>query len=463
MSNLFTSLTSATRALEAQRFGLDVAGQNIANVNTPGYARRAVDLVSSKPDSPFNVGRGAEVAGVRSLRDQLLDARLGREVTAQRREAAVAEALSVVEASLGEAGSSIDAALVGFFDAFGPLAENPASAVARQDVLLRGASLASAFGDMSSRFEMARTDADRHVRGAVAEINALAERIASLNGAIGAAATAEASLHLRDDLSVALRQLSELTDADMLVRADGGADVSIGPGQPLVVGGAAYAVAVESTAPSGLAALTLGGTPLAGTIEGGRLGGLMHVRDTLIPGYQQDLDTLAFEVAAQVNAAHEAGFDLDGAAGEPFFTFNAPLAGVSGGAAAALQVTDTLAADGRLIAAAGTPTPGDNTAARALAALREARVLDGGSATLVDGWAQLVYVVGRDVRTAEGARDSRAEIVRQVDALRDEVSGVSLDEEAMMLMKFQRAYEANAKFFTVIDQAIQTLLNAMAR
>ncbi|MGE0444991.1 MAG: flagellar basal body protein, partial [Vicinamibacterales bacterium] len=59
MSNLFTSLTSATRALEAQRFGHDVAGQNIANVNTPGYARRAVDLVSSKPESPVNVGRGA--------------------------------------------------------------------------------------------------------------------------------------------------------------------------------------------------------------------------------------------------------------------------------------------------------------------------------------------------------------------------------------------------------------------
>jgi len=48
-----------------------------------------------------------------------------------------------------------------------------------------------------------------------------------------------------------------------------------------------------------------------------------------------------------------------------------------------------------------------------------------------------------------------------VDALRDEVSGVSLDEEAMHLLKFQRAYEANARFFRVIDESIQTLLSEL--
>ena len=77
--------------------------------------------------------------------------------------------------------------------------------------------------------------------------------------------------------------------------------------------------------------------------------------------------------------------------------------------------------------------------------------------------ALMVYRVARDTRSANDERDSRAEIVRQVDALRDAVSGVSLDEEAMNLMKFQRAFEANARFFQVIDRSLEMLLQMAGR
>jgi flagellar hook-associated protein 1 FlgK len=70
-----------------------------------------------------------------------------------------------------------------------------------------------------------------------------------------------------------------------------------------------------------------------------------------------------------------------------------------------------------------------------------------------------VYRVGRDAKSALDERDSRQEIVREVDALRDAVSGISLDEEAMNLLKFQRAYEANARFFQIIDQTLETMLS----
>ncbi len=82
MSDLFSSLTSASRALDAQRLGLDVAGQNIANVNTPGYARPTVDLAAAAPDSPLSAGRGVDVVSIRALRDRLLERRLGQDVSA---------------------------------------------------------------------------------------------------------------------------------------------------------------------------------------------------------------------------------------------------------------------------------------------------------------------------------------------------------------------------------------------
>ena len=139
-------------------------------------------------------------------------------------------------------------------------------------------------------------------------------------------------------------------------------------------------------------------------------------------------------------------------------------AGVAPGVGVGVTEADTaVAADARLIAAAGIANGGDNTAARAMAALREQRVLNGGTTTLSDAWGQLVYRVGRDTKAATDESSSRKEIVRQVDALRDQVSGVSLDEEAMNLLKFQRAYEANARFFSMVDQTLDVLLQNLAR
>jgi flagellar hook-associated protein 1 FlgK len=96
-----------------------------------------------------------------------------------------------------------------------------------------------------------------------------------------------------------------------------------------------------------------------------------------------------------------------------------------------------------------------------LAGLRDARVLDGNTATFADGWSRLVYRVGRDTQAAVDEQTSREEIVKQVDALRDQVSGISLDEEAVNLVKYQKAYEANARFFRAIDSTLDTLLGIL--
>jgi flagellar hook-associated protein 1 FlgK len=85
----------------------------------------------------------------------------------------------------------------------------------------------------------------------------------------------------------------------------------------------------------------------------------------------------------------------------------------------------------------------------------------GGSATFHDTWGQLVYRAGRDSQTAKNEAHSRKEIVTQVDALRDQVSGISLDEEAVNLVKYQKAYEANARFFRAIDSTLDTLLGIL--
>jgi len=458
VGDLFSSLSSATRALDAQRYGLDVTGQNIANVNTPGYARRVIDFAAVAPDGAGSAGNGVDVAGIRSLRDRLLERRVGQEVSAQQRGATLASALSIVETALGKPGQSIDGNLTSFFDSFAKLAEDPVSAPARQEVLLQGQNLASAFRNMAGRIENARRDTDTDIRATVENVNSLTSRIAVLNASMQAPANSS-TLNLQDEQAGLVRQLSELVGITVLERPEGGVDISTGNGRPLVVGNSQYALVATPSAPAGYSVLSINGTTVTSEITSGRLGGLLSVRDVNIPDYQTKLDTLAYEVSQQVNAIHTAGFDQTGIAAGDFFT----ALGSSTGAAAALTVDSTVAADVRRIAAGTIAEAGDNRAARAISELRGARVLDSNTATMTDAWSQLVYRVGRDTEGAKDERDSRTALVNQVDALRDEVSGVSLDEEAMHLLKFQRAYEASARFFRTIDESIQTLLSELGR
>jgi flagellar hook-associated protein 1 len=461
MSDLFSSLTSAARALDAQRFGMDVTGQNIANVNTPGYTRRAIDLAAVAPYEPTSAGGGVDVIGVRALRDRLLDRRLQQELPAERREAAKAEALSVIEAAIGRPGESIDAKLHAFFDSFAKLADNPTSATARQEVLLQGNAVATTFQDMARRLADARRDADNQVRSAVEQINTLAARIATINLSSSSAAANGALPAVQDEQQQLVRQLAELADVQVVDHGNGVVDVSLANGRPLVVAENAYALSVTSTPPLGYAAIQSAGVDVTGDISSGRLGGLLQVRDALIPSYQSQLDDLAFGVAQQVNALHTAGFEQTGVAAGDFFAFSTAPVGTAG-AAAALMVDPAVAADVRKIAAGSIAEAGDNQTARAIAGLRDALVLNSGTATFFDAWAQLTYTVGRDSKAAQDEQESRTEIVRQVDVLRDQLSGVSLDEEATNLLKFQRAYEANAKFFKACDDAISVLLQSLS-
>ncbi|MEO7275181.1 MAG: flagellar basal body rod C-terminal domain-containing protein, partial [Vicinamibacterales bacterium] len=258
-----------------------------------------------------------------------------------------------------------------------------------------------------------------------------------------------------DDIGVALTSLSSLVNISTIARAGGGVDVTYGNGHPLVLDANVYSLDVSSGPPNFFARLQSAGTDVTSEMTGGSIAGLLQTRDVLMPGYADQLDTLAYTVATQVNAVHQSGYDMHGATGAAFFT---PLASAAG-AASAISISAGIAADPSTIAAGATATPGDNGVARQLANLRDARVMTGGTATFLDSWGTFVYQVGADSRAASDEHGSRAEIVSQMELMREQVSGVSLDEEAANMMKFQRAYEANARFFQVIDSTLEALLS----
>jgi flagellar hook-associated protein 1 FlgK len=84
--------------------------------------------------------------------------------------------------------------------------------------------------------------------------------------------------------------------------------------------------------------------------------------------------------------------------------------------------------------------------------------MNGGTTTFNDAWSSLVYGVGQDTQTAQNQQQTHTNVVQQIQNLQDSVSGVSLDEEAMAMMKFQRAYQASAQMFSVVNTTLDTLL-----
>jgi len=75
------------------------------------------------------------------------------------------------------------------------------------------------------------------------------------------------------------------------------------------------------------------------------------------------------------------------------------------------------------------------------------------------GYCQSGQIMQAAALLAQNPKPSRAEIVQQMELMREQVSGVSLDEEAANMMKFQRAYEANARFFQAIDSTLESLMS----
>jgi flagellar hook-associated protein 1 FlgK len=189
----------------------------------------------------------------------------------------------------------------------------------------------------------------------------------------------------------------------------------------------------------------------------------MYLRDSFIPQLMDDIDKLAYEITSQVNDLHTLGAGLDSISGRNFFVDSPNAAAATDpwrDAARAMAVQLTSAEH---IAASQAPTPpntvapGDNRNALLLADLDESYLIDG-----IDNfngfYGKLVARVGLETNQNQLSLQGTEDAVVQLDNLRDGLSGVSLEEEMIELITYQRGFESSAKFLTTVDELMDTLL-----
>jgi flagellar hook-associated protein 1 FlgK len=458
MSINFSAMEIGRRALNANQLGINITGQNISNVNTPGYTRQRVQLTEAAPTgvSGYAVGAGVTIAGVRNFRDSFIESRIQTETGIAGRLSAQRDALAPVETALqGTDNGGLQNAINNFFGSFRDLEANPGSVSLRAVVAQRGSAVASAFQVTRSRLDDARRAADEQLRSTVGEVNSLSEKIAVLNSQIRTAEhSGETAAALRDQRGELLNQISELSGARSIENEDGTVTVTIGEGRALVMGDKALKLQAESQPPMGLAIVTLDGQPAVFN-EGKARGFQNAISD--ITAQIDSLDGLAAAVAEKVDELHTAGTDLDGNAGINFF--NNPPPAVS---AANISINTAIMTNPRLIVASPLAQPNQNgTVAGQIADL----LTDAGttvgtrSGSFVSIFGAMIAEAGEKIRAADDGLQTQAAIIAQTSAQRDAVSGVSLDEEAINLLQYQRAYQAAARFIKVADEMTQTILS----
>ncbi|MCB9623958.1 MAG: flagellar hook-associated protein FlgK [Sandaracinus sp.] len=455
--SLFGLLGTGRNGMVAAQGATSVTSHNATNASTPGYTRRAARLEPVL--GPPEPGAGSRMVGSRRVIDPFVERRMLGALSARGESSARAGALSALDTIFADSSSDVGAALDSLRSAFGDLASHPSDPTARESVLSRARGVVDAFGAASDQLAWAREDANTRVEGEVQEVNERLRRIGELGRDIAKAEVAghEAS-DLRDLRDQLVREVSERVPVQVLDTADGGISLTLDGAVSLVsADGEVSELSTRRVGADVLVEVSSSGarTDARPFLESGRIGGLLDARDGAIADARGALDQLAADVANAYSDAHAAGFGLDGVGGRDFFT----RPGAVDGAARQLSLAAGLNADTLAAASDAAELPGDNRGALALAGVSDALVADGGTRTLMDAYAGLVGRAGMAVSDAYLRQDAASAAVDQVEALRESVSGVSVDEEMVDLVRFQRGYQAALKVVQTADEMLGELMN----
>jgi flagellar hook-associated protein 1 FlgK len=446
----------AKNTLLAQQVAMQVVGHNIANAHTDGYVRQVPvmqALHGALGDGNLqSVGHGVAVGAVVRLQSAFANIQLTRQMALMGEAGVSEEMLTQVEAIFTEfTETGIMDNMSQMFTAFASIGTDPTSLAPRYEVVIRATLMADTIAGRQANLQSIRTEIDNRMAETVREANRLATQIAELNCKITEAANDTTVNDLKSSREAAMKSLAKLTGAYFIEQPSGQIDVMIG-GDRMVQGAYVTELSLQiDPANPGMRKICLGTEKDPDGI-GGELAGLRTVRDESIPAYMAKLDTFAQTLADAVNAIHATGFDLNGDAGGQFFIYDASCPALS------LTVNPAIEADPQLVAASSwADAPGDGSVASQISYLRDTKIFLGGLLSPSEYYADLMGQLGSDAKAAADAFAAREAVVESLKVDYEARSGVSLDEEATELLRYQQVYNAAAHLMQISEEMMDAL------
>jgi flagellar hook-associated protein 1 len=350
--------------------------------------------------------------------------------------------------------TSIGDALNNFYNGLSDLAGNPDNIGVRDSVANQAQELTGTFNTMNTNLANMTTDLNGKVTVDVQSINNIASEINDVNNSIFKAQnmgyTTNDLLDKRQNLMNSLAKLTNFQSTDM---GNGYMKIEIN-GHTLV--GQDYYVKMSTVTD---AANNNAVTPVftddgsKAVITGGDIGGIQQVRDTYLPEYKSSLYSMAQSLMTSVNTLQSSGYGLNGSSPTGINFFN-------GTDSSDIAVNPAITADVTQIAAAATPSSsGDGSNALAMSDQQNALLMDGGTTTIGEHYADLISKIGSDSLNSQNDNSVYTSLDTNLQQQWQSESGVSLDEEMTNLIKYQHAFEANSKVMVVQDQLLQTLID----
>lgn len=455
--------------MQASKAAMATTGHNISNANTEGYSRQRVETAANQPAHHGRnlIGSGTSITRVERINDEYIEKQLrngGRDMSYMEEKDIMLRQAEDIFNEMG--GEGLNRLIAKFHNEFRRLSNEPDNEAVRQSVREGAQAMVNDFHRLRSEIEEVRKHVDSRIEGYTREINANAEQVRELNVKIKVMEAAGGSANdLLDKRDQALRKLGSFMDLNMHKDGEGAYTIDVRGVGPLVSGSEVLPFSVERSpaddqgkTENALDLKTAGNAKgnVTHQVKGGKVGALLEVRDGMLSSIQSRLDELAYTLSTAVNDVHQHGFTRAGHQGIDFFKQPIEMER----AAEFLELSDEVRANvNNIAAAAEQDSPGDNRIAIAISTLQGARLMNDGKSTMDDFYNSIISDVGVVSAKNKFGMNQQKDIMIQLGKMRDQISGVSIDEETANLMQFQQAFGASAKVIQVADECLKTVLD----
>ncbi|MBN1974925.1 MAG: flagellar hook-associated protein FlgK [Sedimentisphaerales bacterium] len=306
----------AISGLGAAQQAFEVIGNNIANAATEGYHRQELNLTSSysKQVGSMLFGGGVDTGEVSRVINNFLEKEIYRQQSSLGYISQELDTLRTVETMFGELSSDggLNAAMDDFFNALKELAAHPLEIIYQEQAVSAAESMTNKFHILDDYLTTIECQITQEAESVIQEINSLVESIAVMNSKIETIEISGGKANnLCDQRDRCIAQLSELIDVEVQSQDYGVVNICIA-GIPVLTGTSSVELEVGLNQAGDLSISIAGESAYYSEIQGGRLGGLISLKNTLVSDIHSDLNSLAAEMIQQINQYHVQGVGSEG-------------------------------------------------------------------------------------------------------------------------------------------------------
>lgn len=461
-------MNTGVRAMQNNQVAIRTTGHNIANANTEGYSRQDASCVAQKPiqQGSLLIGDGAEINRIRRSHDDFLSAQINKESETFGMYKERSALLGSVESIFNEASDdAFSNSMSKMFNSFRQVSANPENTALRTAVLESVKGFVNSTNTMGNNLNKVQENINSKIDATATQINSMAKEIATLNENIG-----KMEIHgnpandLRDRRDLLVKNLSKIVDIQTSEDTSTGMlSITIAGAASLVTGPKPNTLTIERASNNAGAIIfnlvvksASSSMNITKNVKKGELAGMLNVRDSIIPEFRDKMEALVYGLSNKMNEIHSKSYDLTSETNNKLFDAVLEQKNIL----SSIKLSKDVAEQPKKLAIASRPfEPANNEGSLEMSALQNSRFLSENTATAGDVFGSLVSTIGIKTNEANSMAKHQSAVLNQLDTFRDSISGVSLDEEAIDLVKYQKAFEASARVIKVADELLETIMN----